>query len=279
MSQGEGREPEVWLERIFMERDRWPLQRSLSSSVLAALSETRSAIPGDVKTVLDAGCGDGRFANRVAKVFEVTALDYSVAALLQVQVPKVCGDLTRLPFANGSFDLALCSQVLEHLPDTMFGVALAELKRVARKYVLVTVPNYEKDYSDIRARSVKCPECKRVFHLDGHVRPFTSRSLRRMFRTYGIPGTACVDVRPIALRRVRRLPRLGPLRWYLEPESWGYWRSGQKCPFCGYESNGLKGSGFFLSAWRRAARFLHFILCPAKLEEYRWLLALYTVDR
>ena len=40
-------------------------------------------------------------------------------------------DLTRLPFADGSFDCITCSYVLEHLPDPQPG--LAEIARVLAK--------------------------------------------------------------------------------------------------------------------------------------------------
>ena len=40
----------------------------------------------------------------------------------------VVADLTRLPFADGSFDCVTCGYVLEHLPDAKLG--LGELSRV-----------------------------------------------------------------------------------------------------------------------------------------------------
>jgi SAM-dependent methyltransferase len=51
------------------------------------------------------------------------------------------GDLDRLPFADGSFDAALCVGVLQYLPSLDF--ALAELARVTAPggSVIVTFPN------------------------------------------------------------------------------------------------------------------------------------------
>jgi len=44
--------------------------------------------------------------------------------------------LPRLPFADGAFDVVLCSEVFEHLVRPV--EAMAELLRVARKYVILT---------------------------------------------------------------------------------------------------------------------------------------------
>jgi ubiquinone/menaquinone biosynthesis C-methylase UbiE len=48
------------------------------------------------------------------------------------------GSILDLPYGDATRDLVLCSEVLEHLPRP--GTAVAELKRVARTHVLITVP-------------------------------------------------------------------------------------------------------------------------------------------
>ena len=49
------------------------------------------------------------------------------------------GTIYALPYKDNSFDLIICSEVLEHLehPDK----ALEELQRVSKKYVALSVPN------------------------------------------------------------------------------------------------------------------------------------------
>lgn len=54
--------------------------------------------------------------------------------------PTVVGDLLSMPFADNSFDTILIAEVLEHLPFERFDAALAELRRVARCHVVVTLP-------------------------------------------------------------------------------------------------------------------------------------------
>lgn len=48
-------------------------------------------------------------------------------------------DVHDLPYPDGSFDLVVCTEVLEHVADPP--VALRELRRVARDAAILTVPH------------------------------------------------------------------------------------------------------------------------------------------
>ncbi len=99
-------------------------------------------------SVLDVGSGSGSLAIRLARQgFAVTGLDVSVEALRRararseqedVRVEWREGFAEHLPFPDGSFDYVLCCHTLEHVKD--LERAAAELKRVARKKVIVLVP-------------------------------------------------------------------------------------------------------------------------------------------
>ncbi|PJF41539.1 MAG: methyltransferase type 11 [Phototrophicales bacterium] len=54
--------------------------------------------------------------------------------------PNVVADARHLPFSDQCVDVAVAFQVLEHLPYEGFEQALRELKRVARKHVLISLP-------------------------------------------------------------------------------------------------------------------------------------------
>lgn len=54
--------------------------------------------------------------------------------------PDIVGDVTCLPLADKAYDCVLAAEVLEHLPWKEFNTALAELRRVCRGHVVLTLP-------------------------------------------------------------------------------------------------------------------------------------------
>jgi SAM-dependent methyltransferase len=65
---------------------------------------------------------------------------YELDLMLDIQ-PDAVGNVTAIPFRDNSFDLVMCCQVLEHLPYAQFESTLAEIARVARRDVLISLPN------------------------------------------------------------------------------------------------------------------------------------------
>jgi len=98
-------------------------------------------------TIIDVGCGEGFTLSRlqeekVGKVLSgVDNLDTAIKLGKKInpslKIKK--GDIYKLPYKDNSFDLVLCMEVLEHLERP--AEALNELKRISKKYVLLSVPN------------------------------------------------------------------------------------------------------------------------------------------
>ena len=97
--------------------------------------------------ILDVGAGEGFTLemfreNHIGERLE--GIEYMDEALkfakrLHPQVKIKKGNIYELPYAANSFDLVICNEVLEHLDDPK--KALNELKRVTKKYLILSVPN------------------------------------------------------------------------------------------------------------------------------------------
>ncbi len=97
--------------------------------------------------VIEVGCGDASFTTDLAKKFtSVTAIDISAGqiaenAKLFPGIKFLQHDLSeRIPFPDATFEVAWCSEVLEHLFDPE--LALREMHRILKPggRLLVTVP-------------------------------------------------------------------------------------------------------------------------------------------
>ena len=140
-----------------------PAEHPLSRSEGVRIDATLALLPPGVETALDVGCGPGTLLHRLP-VPRAYGTDLGWRGLRNVQRPAVRSSILRLPFADASVDLVTCCEVLEHLPPADVAAAVAELCRVARRAVLVTVPYREQ----LLESSHRCPRCGTEFHLHGH---------------------------------------------------------------------------------------------------------------
>ena len=113
--------------------------------------------PGD--RILDIGCGSGRHTCQAARFKNVTAVGIDIH-LEEVRAAKsglifqdnlgltagqwmtLAADLSELPFNDQFFDLVICSEVMEHIPDQRS--AINEMVRVLKpdKNIVVSVPRH-----------------------------------------------------------------------------------------------------------------------------------------
>ncbi len=100
----------------------------------------------NISYILDAGCGEGFIACEIRKQMpsiNIVGIDISEQSLqlakkLNSNVNFIKADITKIPYDRNAFDLVLALEVLEHLSDPQ--LALEELKRVTKKYCLISVP-------------------------------------------------------------------------------------------------------------------------------------------
>ena len=158
---------------------------------------------------------------------------------------KIIGDVSKLPIKARKFDMVLCCEVLEHLNDEILSLAIREILRVAKKYVLITVPFSE----TLSAQWLKCSQCSLIFHAWGHLRKFDLKTLKRLFKR------AClVETQFLSLKEAR-IPSIG---YIIAKKLGNVWGDNHQnpifCPVCGSEpirSDGnIFGRLFIRLLWR-----------------------------
>lgn len=113
--------------------------------IRAELARLPRPAPG--ARVLDAGCGSGRTLQELAPYGEVHGLELNPEAAQLARSrgygTVVIGRLEQLPWADETFDLITCLDVIEHVADDRPG--LRELLRVSRPgaRTIITVPAYQ----------------------------------------------------------------------------------------------------------------------------------------
>jgi SAM-dependent methyltransferase len=155
--------------------------------------------------LLDLGCGYGRHAyeafRRGARVVccdmathELSEVRKLLAAMVEAgEAPPatlataVCGDATRLPYPDDTFDRIIASEVMEHIPDDEG--ALDELYRVLRPggTLAVTIPAWFPE----KVCWALSDEYYAPKSPGGHVRIYTESEMRKKMRAAGLrPGAA-----------------------------------------------------------------------------------------
>ena len=183
---------------------------------------------GGRRRILDAAIGLGQLAGRLERQgHDLFGIDYSFDAALHATrttgARAVVGDLTKLPFRDGSFDAVTSGETLEHLDDDR--AAAGELARVLRQggRCIATVPALQSLWT-----------ASDTYYE--HRRRYDRRSIRALFEGtsltvtkaefWGFPVVLVYDtlfLLPMNLRRARRkisedaalktVARAGSKRW------------------------------------------------------------------
>lgn len=88
--------------------------------------------------VLEVGVGNG-LAAWYLKFCGISMVTLDIAGELK---PDVVGSVEKMPFDDNSFDVILCAEVLEHLPFEKLSSVLSELKRVTKKFIVLSLPHW-----------------------------------------------------------------------------------------------------------------------------------------
>ena len=165
-----------------------PVVKRLMTGFHSTLDELwAKAAPG---SVLDVGCGEG-----VLTVEWAERLDGGRIVGIDLDDPKLraewdkrsrdnlefrAEEATRLSFEDDEFDLAAAVEVLEHVPDPQ--ATVAEMARVARRHLLVSVPREPLWRGLNMARGAYLRD---LGNTPGHVNHWSKRAFVSLLSRYG----------------------------------------------------------------------------------------------
>jgi SAM-dependent methyltransferase len=147
--------------------------------------------------ILDIGCGSGRHTCAASRLEKVVVIGSDVS-LKDVKEARnrlayeqslgcqgggywatLVSDITGLPFPEDYFDMVICSEVLEHIPDQK--TAIKEITRVLKPGgdLVVSVPRYLPERI--------CWALSKSYHLatNGHIRIYRKKELRALLENSG----------------------------------------------------------------------------------------------
>lgn len=192
----------------------------------------------NIENLLDLGCGEGELTVKVAKTVEcknIFGVDIDRLALQKAErkgIRTFIADLNSdtLPFPEGTFDLVLMTEVIEHLYDVDH--ALMEVRRVLKHngYLLLSTPNlagwlnrfvllfgYQPYLTNVSLKY----DVGKLFRKNmetgckgQHIRVFTLKALKELLKLYGfkivcVKG-ATVQELPKIVRIIDRIISLIP---------------------------------------------------------------------
>ncbi|MDP9033951.1 MAG: class I SAM-dependent methyltransferase [Myxococcota bacterium] len=164
--------------------DKYGTRNPLAAAMMRGFLQSLTALYASVaaRSVLEVGCGEGRLATYllrnarrperfVASDVTLAVVDRDIDPMIELREASALD----LPFADQSFDLVICCEVLEHLRDPKRG--LAEVTRVARRAVLISAPREPlwRALNVARGRYLRA-----LGNTPGHVQHFSRRGLERL---------------------------------------------------------------------------------------------------
>jgi ubiquinone/menaquinone biosynthesis C-methylase UbiE len=117
---------------------------SVEKSRMILVMDILRKYPADI--FLDVGCGEGIYIKKLRNSYKfLIGLDFCRQALLDIKkeigvenVELIMADVHHIPIKDGAVDLALSSEVIEHVENP--SEVIRQISAVSRKYVVITVP-------------------------------------------------------------------------------------------------------------------------------------------
>ena len=182
-----------------------PIQKFLINNFYQSLISLIK--PLKANSILDVGCGEGftlvNFRrSKIGKFLE--GIDYSKDSITlgKKMYPNLNikeGNIYKLSYPTNSFDLLVCTEVLEHLQDPT--EAIRELARVSKKHIVFSVPN-EPFFT--LANLLRGKYLKTLGNQPEHINHWTNGGFRKFLRKNGLKISCSKSPFPWALVLARK---------------------------------------------------------------------------
>lgn len=117
--------------------------------------------------------------------------------------PDIVGDVRILPIDDNQYDVVMAFEVLEHIPFDEFEKALIEMRRVSRKYVILSLPMYGCSL-DFAIRGWHRPSFRKIFINFGLAIPFFWKDFQKDRNGFGEHYWE-IGVRNISNKRIAKI--------------------------------------------------------------------------
>jgi len=165
-----------------------PIARSLLKNFFAGVGSLTDTIK--FANIFEAGCGNGYVTEFLRANYphaSITAIDIEdekveVAKARVKDVIFSVGNIYDIPHPEGTYDLVVSTEVLEHLDKP--SEALRELVRISSKYILVSVPN---EPLWCMANVIRFKYLKgegRIGNTPGHINHWSKNAFKRFSRDF-----------------------------------------------------------------------------------------------
>src|SRR3989338_9499375 len=157
-----------------------PIQKFLINNFYSSLISLAKFLKAE--SILDAGCGEGFTMDKLLKEKvgkKIEGIEYSKNSIflskkLYPYLTIRQGSVYELPYKENSFDLVICTEVLEHLEEP--AKALKEILRVSKKYLIISVPN---EPLFMLSNFLRGKNLSRLGNDEGHINHWSPISLKK----------------------------------------------------------------------------------------------------
>jgi len=171
--------------------DKYGSTNPVVKRLMASFESTLDAlfVQAAPESLLDVGCGEGVLTEKWAARIDgpVVGIDLDDPHLHEEWATRQAPNLSyrvmkaeNLPFGDGEFDVASAIEVLEHVPDPEH--TIAEMARVARRWLLVSVPREPLWRGLNMARGAYLRE---LGNTPGHLNHWSKRAFVALLSRYG----------------------------------------------------------------------------------------------